>query len=404
MTYNDVLNFCEEQDVRFIRLSYFDMYGTQKNVSVLPTELKRAFVEGISFDASAIDDFLDEVHSDLFLYPDPNTMSILPWRSMDGSVIRRYCDLKYPDGTPFERDVRYILKKAVNKAKEMGISVNFGSEFEFYLFKQDENGENTYVPLDRAGYMDISPLDKGENVRREICLTLSEMGIDPEVSHHEMGPGQNEIDFQYSDALSAADNTSSFKWIVRTAAMGNGLSADFSPKPVKEYAGNGMHINMSVQSEDGEDYNRQFMSGILEHIREITLFLNPSEDSYMRLGEKKAPKYITWSPENRSQLIRIPAVKNGRKRIELRSPDPTANPYLAFALLIYAGLDGIENDLPLMEPANVNLYRAGNEVTDHLKKLPESRGEAWDAASASPLIKEVLPEAYLEVYKKPLKA
>ena len=164
--------------------------------------------------------------------------------------------------------------------------------------------------------------------------------------------------------------------------MGNGLSADFSPKPVKEYAGNGMHINMSVQSEDGEDYNRQFMSGILEHIREITLFLNPSEDSYMRLGEKKAPKYITWSPENRSQLIRIPAVKNGRKRIELRSPDPTANPYLAFALLIYAGLDGIENELPLMEPANVNLYRAGNEVTDHLKKLPESRGEAWDAASA----------------------
>lgn len=165
MTYEDVLSFCEEQDVRFIRLSYFDIYGRQKNVSVLPTELKRAFTEGISFDASAIDGFLDEVHSDLFLFPDPNTMSILPWRSMDGSVIRMYCDIQYPDGTPFERDVRYILRKAVKKAKEKGITINFGSEFEFYLFKQDENGNNTFVPLDQGGYMDIAPLDKGENIR-----------------------------------------------------------------------------------------------------------------------------------------------------------------------------------------------------------------------------------------------
>lgn len=274
MTYEDVIEFCEEQDVRFIRLSYFDIYGIQKNVSVLPTELKRAFTEGISFDASAIDGFLDEVHSDLFLYPDPNTMSILPWRCMDGSVIRMYCDIKYPDGTPFERDVRYILKKAVNKAKEMGISVNFGSEFEFYLFKQDENGENTYIPLDQAGYMDIAPLDKGENVRREICLTLSEMGIDPEVSHHEMGHGQNEIDFRYSSALQAADNAATFKWVVQAIANMQGLVADFSPKPINDQPGNGMHINMSV--ENHEELMMPFMAGILNRIEEMTLFLNPT--------------------------------------------------------------------------------------------------------------------------------
>ena len=400
----EIIQYVQEEDVKFIRLAFCDVFGKQKNISIMPDELQRAFSYGIAIDASAIDGFGDETHSDLFLHPEPDTLMPLPWRPEEGSVVRMFCHITHQDGTPFEYDSRALLEKAIKAASEEGLQFSFGTEQEFYLFRSDDFGEPTMIPYDHAGYMDIAPEDKGENIRREICLTLEQMGIHPESSHHEQGPGQNEIDFQYSDALSAADNTSSFKWIVRTAAMGNGLSADFSPKPVKEYAGNGMHINMSVQSEDGEDYNRQFMSGILEHIREITLFLNPSEDSYMRLGEKKAPKYITWSPENRSQLIRIPAVKNGRKRIELRSPDPTANPYLAFALLIYAGLDGIENDLPLMEPANVNLYRAGNEVTDHLKKLPESRGEAWDAASASPLIKEVLPEAYLEVYKKPLKA
>ena len=342
MTYEDVLNFCEEQDVRFIRLSYFDMYGTQKNVSVLPTELKRAFVEGISFDASAIDGFLDEVHSDLFLYPDPNTMSILPWRSMDGSVIRMYCDIKYPDGTPFERDVRYILKKAILKAKSMGIDVNFGSEFEFYLFKQDENGENTYVPLDRAGYMDISPLDKGENVRREICLTLSEMGIDPEVSHHEMGPGQNEIDFRYSSALQAADNAATFKWVVEAIANMQGLVADFSPKPLEDQPGNGMHINMSVDQH--EELLMPFMAGILNRIEEMTAFLNPSKHSYKRLGKDKAPSYISWSYQNRNQLIRIPAT-HSTNRMELRSPDCSCNIYLAYALLIYAGLEGIEKNM-----------------------------------------------------------
>lgn len=387
MTYEDVIEFCEEQDVRFIRLSYFDIYGIQKNVSVLPSELKRAFTEGISFDASAIDGFLDEVHSDLFLYPDPNTMSILPWRSMDGSVIRMYCDIKYPDGTPFERDVRYILKKAVNKAKEMGISVNFGSEFEFYLFKQDENGENTYIPLDQAGYMDIAPLDKGENVRREICLTLSEMGIDPEVSHHEMGHGQNEIDFRYSSALQAADNAATFKWVVQAIANMQGLVADFSPKPINDQPGNGMHINISV--ENHEELMMPFMAGILNRIEEMTLFLNPIKDSYKRLGKDKAPQYISWSYQNRNQLIRIPAT-HSTSRIELRSPDCSCNIYLAYALLICAGLEGIEKKLETIPCTDV--------VTNDLKRLPQDLKEAKRKANESEWLRDILGKDVVDIY------
>ena len=387
MTYEDVTEFCEEQDVRFIRLSYFDIYGIQKNVSVLPTELKRAFKEGISFDASAIDGFLDEVHSDLFLYPDPNTMSILPWRSMDGSVIRMYCDIKYPDGTPFERDVRYILKKAVSKAKEMGISINFGSEFEFYLFKQDENGENTYIPLDQAGYMDIAPLDKGENVRREICLTLSEMGIDPEVSHHEMGHGQNEIDFRYSSALQAADNAATFKWVVEAIANMQGLVADFSPKPISDQPGNGMHINMSV--ENHEELMMPFMAGILNRIEEMTLFLNPTKNSYKRLGKDKAPEYISWSYQNRNQLIRIPAT-HSTNRIELRSPDCSCNIYLAYALLIYAGLEGIEKKLETVPCTDV--------ATNDLKRLPQDLKEAKRKASESKWLTNILGKDVVDIY------
>lgn len=387
MTYEDVIEFCEEQDVRFIRLSYFDIYGIQKNVSVLPSELKRAFTEGISFDASAIDGFLDEVHSDLFLYPDPNTMSILPWRSMDGSVIRMYCDIKYPDGTLFERDVRYILKKAVNKAKEMGISVNFGSEFEFYLFKQDENGENTYIPLDQAGYMDIAPLDKGENVRREICLTLSEMGIDPEVSHHEMGHGQNEIDFRYSSALQAADNAATFKWVVQAIANMQGLVADFSPKPINDQPGNGMHINMSV--ENHEELMMPFMAGILNRIEEMTLFLNPIKDSYKRLGKDKAPQYISWSYQNRNQLIRIPAT-HSTSRIELRSPDCSCNIYLAYALLICAGLEGVEKKLETIPCTDV--------ATNDLKRLPQDLKEAKRKASESEWLRNILGKDVVDIY------
>lgn len=277
--------------------------------------------------------------------------------------------------------------------------MNFGAEFEFYLFKTDENGDPTPEPFDHAGYMDVAPDDKGENVRREICLTLLEMGISPESSHHEEGSGQNEIDFRYSDALSAADNSMNFRSVVKAAAAHNGLYADFSPKPLKNESGNGMHINMSVNMSDGSDKTDLFMSGIMAHIKEITAFLNPCEDSYRRLGEKKAPKYITWSPENRSQLIRIPAAKGNFKRIELRSPDPMANPYIAYALLIYAGVDGIENNLSLPEATNLNLYTAEKKITDTLDKLPETLEDAINEAFKSPFVAKVLPEGFAKLLK-----
>lgn len=399
-SYDKVVKFVHEEDVKFIRLAFFDVFGVQKNISIMPGELLRAFTDGISFDASAVAGFGDEVKSDLFLYPDPETLSILPWRPANGRVARMYCDIRYPDGTLFEKDSRLILKNAVKYAKDRGITVNFGSEVEFYLFRTDEKGDPTKQPFDYAGYMDIAPEDRGENVRREICFTLIEMGIQPEASHHEEGPGQNEIDFHYSDALTAADNTSTFKWVVKTAAMGNGLYADFSPKPIREQAGSGMHVNMSVCSDDGKDYTDEFMSGIMAHVREMTMFLNPCENSYERLGERKAPGYITWSPQNRSQLIRIPASGSGQKRIELRSPDPMANPYLAYALLIYAGMDGIEKKMPVPEPMNINLYKADPEMVSGLAKLPQNFGEAYDAARNSRFIREILPDAYLDAYKK----
>ncbi|MDP4132723.1 MAG: glutamine synthetase family protein [Bacillota bacterium] len=397
-SYDEVLTFVEQEDVKFIRLAFFDVFGKQKNISIMPDELKRAFIDGISFDASAVAGFGDEVKSDLFLHPDPSTLSILPWRPIHGRVVRMYCDIRYPDGSLFEKDSRLILKNAIKAAKEKGVSVNFGPEMEFYLFKTDESGNATTLPFDNAGYMDIAPEDSGENVRREICFTLIDMGIQPEASHHEEGPGQNEIDFHYSDALSAADNTATFKWVVKTVAMRNGLNADFSPKPLKDQSGSGMHINMSLDCEKGKDCTQPFMAGIMEHIKEITLFLNPTEQSYKRLGEKKAPKYVTWSHENRSQLIRIPAVKNGDKRIELRSPDPTANPYLAFALLIYAGLDGIERKLHIPEALNINLYKADKSITDKLESLPVTLEDAITKAMQSAFVKNILPAAYLEAY------
>ncbi len=397
-TQEDVLTFIEEENVKFIRLAFFDVFGIQKNISILSQELPRAFKEGISFDASAIAGFAHEGKSDLFLHPDPSTLCILPWRPMDGRVVRMYCDIRYPDGTLFECDSRQLLKKAIQTASEENIQVDFGAEVEFYLFKENEAGPDVRIPFDQAGYMDVAPKDHGEDIRREICFTLFEMGIQPEASHHEEGPGQNEIDFRYSDALSAADQTSTFKWVVEMTAMSNGLQADFTPKPLREEAGNGMHINMSLHN-DQQDLQEAFMAGILEHIREMTLFLNPHKDSFLRLGEKKAPRYISWSYENRSQLIRIPAVKGSRRRIELRSPDPTANPYLCYALLIYAGLDGIRRKLKAPKPLDVNLYTADDALLSSLQQLPLSHEEAWQAANSSLFIHSLLPQAYFDAYR-----
>ena len=389
-TAREVYDFVRQEDVKFIRLAFCDVNGKQKNISITPDELPRAFSDGISFDASAIKGFGDEVGSDLLLFPVPSTLNILPWRSSHGNVIRMFCSMKYPDGTQFEKDSRMILQRAVDAAAAKGVSVQLGAEFEFYLFNTDEKGMPTDEPFDRAGYMDVAPEDRGENARREICLTLLEMGIKPESSHHEEGPGQNEIDFRYSDAMTAADNAMNFMTVVKAAAQRNGIYADFSPKPLPGESGNGLHINMSVKTADGEDHTNAFMAGILAHIKEMTAFLNPTEDSYKRLGEKKAPKYITWSPENRSQLIRIPAAKGDYRRIELRSPDPTANPYIAYALLIMAGLDGIERELTAPEAVNVNLYKADSSVTEPLDRLPASLDEAIAVAEGSDFVRGVI--------------
>ena len=391
-SYHEVMTYCREEDVKFIRLAFCDLAGNQKNIAIMPDELERAFKYGVSFDASAIYGFGDEVKSDLFLWPDPSTLSVLPWRPTQGRVVRMFCDIRKPDGSPFRRDSRYLLKQAILEAEKMGIACYFGAEFEFYLFKTDENGDSTNIPFDHASYMDIAPEDRGENIRRDICLTLVDMGIYPEGSHHEEGPGQNEIDFRYSDALTAADNAVTFKSVVKAIAMQNGLYACFDPKPLEHCSGNGLHINISLQSPNGKKDTDSFIAGILHYVREISAFLNPTETSYLRLGEKKAPKYITWSPENRSQLIRIPAARGEYERFELRSPDPCANPYLAYSLLIYAGLEGIRNRMQLSSPLNINLFTADKSITDSLETLPTSLKEAKELAQKSSLIRQYLPE------------
>ncbi len=392
----DVFEYVQQEDVKFIRLAFCDVTGRQKNISIMPEELERAFSDGISFDASAIAGFGGPVGSDLFLHPIPSTLNVLPWRPSRGKVVKMFCNICHPDGTPFAMDSRRILSQAIQAAADLGCQVRFGSEFEFYLFKTDENGSPTDQPFDNAGYMDVAPEDKGENIRREICLNLQDMGIQPESSHHEEGPGQNEIDFRYSDAMSAADNAMHFKTVVKTAALRNGLYADFSPKPIYGQAGNGMHINMSVKSNDGRDYTEPFLAGVLSHVREITAFLNPTENSYRRLGEYKAPRFITWSPENRSQLVRIPAAKGEYQRIELRSPDPMANPYLAYALLIHAGLDGIRRNLSAPQPVNENLYTADASLTSRLEQLPSTLEEAKQIARSSAFVAAILPSQMLD--------
>ncbi|MCI6757039.1 MAG: glutamine synthetase family protein [Lachnospiraceae bacterium] len=399
-TNEDVMELMEEENVKFIRLAFFDVFGNQKNIAIMPGELPRALKYGISIDASAIHGFSTEEKSDLFLKPDVSTVSIVPWRPVDGRVVRMFCDICYPDGRPYEKDTRYMLKQAVKAAAEKKVSVNFGPELEFYVFRKDENGNRTTEPIDHAGYMDCEPMDRGDNIRREICFTLIDMGITPEASHHEQGPGQNEIDFRYSDAMTTADNTSTFKWAVRSICESNGLSADFSPKPLKDAPGNGMHINMSVECEDGVDRSPAFMAGIMKYIRDITLFLDPREESYSRLGRQKAPEYVSWSEQNRSQLIRIPASEEERRRIELRSPDPSCNPYLAYTLLIYAGLSGIEENLEPAPSLDMNLFTADAAVTDGLARLPETLQAAAAVAERSEFVRKYVPEDIIRLYGK----
>ena len=392
------MQYVQEEDVKFIRLAFCDVFGKQKNISIMPEELPRAFEYGIAIDASAIEGFGDETHSDLLLHPDADTLMPLPWRPEHGRVVRMFCTISYPDGRTFECDSRSILKQAVQDAEKAGFQFFFGAEQEFYLFNLDDNGNPTKEPYDNAGYMDIAPEDKGENIRREVCLTLEQMGIRPESSHHEEGPGQNEIDFRYSSPLAAADNAMTFQTVVKTVARRNGLYADFSPKPLEDKPGNGFHINMSVKSSDNADNMNFMIAGILAKVAEMTIFLNPLESSYQRFGNNKAPRYISWSSENRSQLVRVPAAVGEYKRAELRSPDPAANTYLAFALMIYASLYGIQNKLELQDPADINLYKADADTLAKFEQLPENLKSACSLANNSDFIKEHIPGAILEIY------
>lgn len=397
-TAQEVMEYVRQADVKFIRLAFCDAYGRQKNIAVMPSELEHAFGDGIAFDASAVAGFGGAVRSDLFLHPDAGTLVGLPWRPETGRVVRMFCDVTHPDGTPSAGDTRALLKRTAAKAEARGLSFAFGPEMEFYLFKNGPDGERTDTPCDSAGYMDIAPDDKGENIRREVCLMLEQMGIRPESSHHEEGPGQNEIDFRYSDPVTAADNAVTFRSVVKTVAAGYGLTADFTPKPLSARPGSGMHVNFSVKSSDGADRMPQVIAGVMDKVADMTVFLNPTDGSYLRLGGDKAPGYITWSSENRSQLIRIPAASGEFRRAELRSPDPGANPYIAFALMISAGMYGVDKLLALPPSTDVNLYAADEGALAQLRRLPATRREAQSLARSSEFIKNTLPAELLELY------
>ena len=410
VTKEDVLEFIAENDVKFIRLQFCDIFGSLKNVSIMPSQIERAFEYGINFDASSIGGFLNVEESDLLLFPDPSTLCVLPWRPQQGKVVRLFCDIRRPDGQLFEGDSRNILKRTVKKYEALGYTLNVGPECEFFLLETDADGKPILKPHDHADYLAVAPFDRGENVRREICLTLEEMGFVIEASHHETGLGQHEIDFRYTTALEAADNFITFKTVVKTVAGRNGLFATFMPKPLGGTAGSGLHINMSVQK-DGRDIitrsqdgslskeAESFIAGILWHISGITAIANPIVNSYKRIGMGfQAPQYISWSDKNRSQLIRIPAVGGQSARIELRSPDPSCNPYLLIALLLEAGISGIEEGLMAPQKADLNLYTAPQSQVEGLTSLPRDLFGAVKAMQRDPLIGEVLGAHTYEKY------
>jgi glutamine synthetase len=398
----------EKNDVKFIRLVFCDLFGLQKNISIMPDELPQAFADGISFDSNAISGFGDVTKSDLLLFPDPATLAVLPWRPQQGRVVRFYCQIKTPEGADFPYDTRSALRRVVGKYQGKGYDCRVGVECEFYLFKTDLDGEVTYIPYDNGSYLDITPLDKAENVRREICFCLEDMGIKPESSHHEQGPGQNEIDFKFSDALASADNILTFKTVAKSISALNGLYASFLPKPLDGKSGNGLHVNISL-SRNGVNIFKDFASGhasaaegftagVLKRAAEMSVFLNPIANSYQRLGAYEAPRYVSWSHENRSQLIRIPAAKGEKVRMELRSPDPAANPYLALALIIGAGMEGIDKGLTLPEEVKVDLYKADEQVTSALTRLPQTLCEAVSLAKRSEFMRACLGDKIFDRY------
>lgn len=394
---SEIIDFVKENDVKFIRLVFCDLFGRQKNIAIMAEELPRAFEMGISFDASAVRGIQGANEaSDLFLKPDSSTVAVLPWRPAHERVMRMFCTMHHKDGSPCESDTRGILQKSVQRAADMGCMCRVGAECEFYLFRTGENGEPTMEPFDHGGYADLFPLDRGENFRRGVCLSLEEMGIHPESSHHEQGPGQNEIDFRFSDILTAADQIMTLHSVVKSIAGQNGLFASFLPKPLANEHGSSLYLHLSLlkggrnlfetsqpkHSKDAES----FLQGILDHIVEITAFLNPLTNSYRRLGDGQAPSEVSWAHEDRTRLVRIPASAGEYQRMELRSPDPACNPYLALALLLQAGLDGVQRGLKLSPQKQPG------------RPLPKSLGEALREAENSAFVRSVLPEAVLDRY------
>lgn len=407
-TRDDILKLAKEQNVRFIRLQFTDLFGTLKNVEIPVSQLPKALDNKIMFDGSTIEGFVRIEESDMYLYPDPDTWVVFPWSAEEGRVARLICDVYLPDGTPFPGDPRGILKRVLKEAQELGFTtMSVGPEPEFFLFKLDENGQPTMELNDKGGYFDLAPVDLGENCRRDIVLTLDKMGFEVEASHHEVAPGQHEIDFKYADAVTAADNIITFKLVVKNIARQHGLHATFMPKPIYGVNGSGMHTHLSLfVGEKNVFYDetdelglsqvaRYFLAGILEHARGFTAITNPTVNSYKRLVPGyEAPVYVAWSVQNRSPLVRIPASRGQSTRIEVRSPDPSCNPYLALAVMLKAGLDGIKNKLTLPPAVDRNIYIMTEEERRDLgiESLPGTLKEALECLKQDPVICDALGE------------
>jgi glutamine synthetase len=413
-TKEDILRIVREQDVKFIRLQFTDIFGILKNVAITSEQLEKALDNKCMFDGSSIEGFVRIEESDMYLRPDTNTFVIFPWRPQTGKVARLICDVFNPDGTPFSGDPRNVLKKTLDKAARMGYDTfNVGPECEFFLFLTDSEGNPTTITHDNAGYFDLGPVDLGENARRDMCLALEEMGFEIEASHHEVAPGQHEIDFKYNDALTTADAILTFKLVVKTIAQRHGLHATFMPKPIFGINGSGMHTNASLfkngrnvfyDEKDPLQLSREaywFIGGLMKHMRSIAGITNPIINSYKRLVPGyEAPVYIAWSARNRSPLIRIPAARGAATRVELRCPDPSCNPYLSLAAVLAAGLDGIENETMPPEPTNKNIFHMTSEerLAAGIHSLPGSLEEAIAEMAGSSFVKDILGEHIYDKY------
>lgn len=405
-TRDDINKIAKEEDVRYLRLMFTDILGTIKNMEVPISQLEKVLDNKMMFDGSSIEGFVRIEESDMYLYPDLDTWLVFPWGSEQGKIARLICDVYKPDGTPFAGDPRNNLKRVLRKMEDMGFTdFNLGPEPEFFLFKTDENGKPTFDLNDEGGYFDLAPTDLGEDCRREIVLELEELGFEIEASHHEVAPGQHEIDWKYSRALEACDNIQTFKLIVKTVARKHGLHATFMPKPVFGVNGSGMHCNMSLFNEEGNtfydaesesglsDTAYKFIAGLLHHAKAYTAICNPIINSYKRLVPGyEAPVYIAWSTQNRSPLIRIPASRGLSTRVELRSVDPSTNPYLALATLLAAGLDGIASDIEVPAPIDRNIYimDAEDREANGIYDLPKNLAEAVEELKNNPLILDAL--------------